>query len=130
MLHRTVEIAAQSGPSPAYHANGRFRVVTSIGRRNTLSKHAEDGGYADESMELTRFHGGRESRVVGPLAPRQEIYAKLLRFGFLERFIHQSTMKIGFAVCVTTVLLEILAVRTHPKMMFALLLRYLMQHAF
>ncbi len=30
-------------------------------------KIAEDGVYAGESMELSRFHGGRESRVVGPL---------------------------------------------------------------
>ncbi len=63
------------------------------------------------------------------LAARQEIYAKLLRFGFLERFIHQSATVIGFAVRVTTVLQEILAVRTHPKMMLALLLRDLVQHA-
>jgi hypothetical protein len=30
-------------------------------------KNAEDGVNADESKESPRFHGGRESRVVGPL---------------------------------------------------------------
>ena len=39
----------------------------STGRRNTLTKTHEDGVYADESKESLRFHGGRESRVVGPL---------------------------------------------------------------
>ena len=64
------------------------------------------------------------------LAARQEIYAKLLRLRSVERFIHQCAAVFGFAVRITTVLLEILAMRTHPKMTLALLLRYLVQHAF
>ncbi len=58
-------------------------------------------------------------------AAREEIYAKLLRIGFLEWLIHQSAVVSGFAVRITTVLLEILAVRTHPEMTLTLLLLHL-----
>ena len=63
-------------------------------------------------------------------AAREEIYAKLLRFGVLEWLIHQTTVVTGFAVRITTVVLEILAVRTHPEMTLTLLLLDLAQHAF
>ncbi len=56
---------------PKAAGDGEWRVSGIPGDLNRSTQHfikiAEDGVYAGESMELSRFHSGRESRVVGPL---------------------------------------------------------------